>query len=174
MNNLLKFEIEEMNEVMQEEVTGFVVDSIDKANWCFRKLQTLKEAISENDRLADKEIERIEAWREKENKSHEEALEHFEIMLTQYFKELRARDPKAKLSTPYGKITSRKTKKWNYEEELVIAWAKENKIPVVKLTESLQKAELKKLFPEGVNTETGEVIEGVTIEEIESISIKLD
>ena len=173
MNNLARYEIEEMNEVMNEQVTGFVIDSLDKANWCFRKLKSLQEAILENDTLADKEIERIEAWREKENKAHEEAIEYFETMLTQYYKNIRAIDPKAKLTTPYGKVTSRKTQKYTYDDETLIKYAKVNNLPCVKVTESLMKNEFKKLCPGGVNPETGEVIDGVTIEEVESYTVKV-
>lgn len=174
MNNLMEFEIEEMNEVMQEEITGFVVDSLDTANWCFRKLQNIKKAIAENDALAQAEIDRITAWRDRENKMHEESVAFFEHHLTEYFKQLRASNPKSKLSTPYGKVTTRKTQKYTYDDETLIRYAKVNNIPCVKVTESLMKTEFKKLCPGGVNPETGEVIGGVTVEEIESISIKLD
>ena len=43
-----------------------------------------------------------------------------------------------------------------------------------RIKEELDKAAIKKAFKDGVNTETGEYIPGITIEEIESITVKVE
>lgn len=175
MNTLLKNEIDEMDEVMQEEVTGFKVDGLDSANWCFRKIRALQEQINSNKSLAADERARIDAWEKKENEAAENSIAYFEAVLTEYYKNLRAEDPKAKVSTPYGKISSRKSKKWSYNDKEVIEWAKDSGYKeLVRIKEELDKSTLKKTFKDGIDTNTGEIIPGVEIVEEESISIKVE
>ena len=176
LNALLKNEIDEMNEIMEEEVTGFKVDNIESANWCFRKIRALKEKIAETNELAEREIERINNWRRKENENAENSIAYFEGLLTEYYVQLKAQDPKAKVSTPYGKISSRKSKKWLYaNEDETKKWLKENgHIELIKVKEELDKANLKKAFKDGIDVETGEVIPGIAVVEEESITIKVE
>lgn len=171
LNSLLQEELKEI-----EEVQGFKITNIDEANWAFRKIRALKEEVKETNLLADKEIERIENWREKEIKTSIDNIEYFEGILTEYYMKLRSENPKAKLNTPYGKVTSRKSKKWNYQnEEEILKYLKENEYSdLIKVKEDINKAELKKMFKDGVNKETGEVLPGLEIKEEESISVKVE
>ncbi|WMJ81941.1 host-nuclease inhibitor Gam family protein [Clostridium sp. MB40-C1] len=175
LNTLLKNEIDEMNEVMEEEVTGFKVDSLDSANWCFRKIRALKEQIKNNKALADAEKMRIAMWEKKENESAENSISYFENLLTEYFKEEKSKDKKFKLSTPYGKVSSRKATKWNYNEKEVLEWAKNSDYKeLIRIKEELDKSTLKKTFKDGIDTTTGEIIPGVEIKEEETILVKAE
>lgn len=175
MNKLLKNEIDEMNEVMEEEVTRFKVDSLDSANWCFRKIRALQEEINTNTKLADEERARIDAWEKSQNKQAENSIAYFEGLLIEYYKSIKETDPRAKVNTPYGRIMSRKTKKWDYNEEEVLEWAKNNGYrEFIRVKEELDKSILKKTFKDGVDSNTGEIIPGVSVEEIERISIKVE
>lgn len=171
LNTLLQEELKGI-----EELEGFKITNIDEANWAFRKIRALKEEVKETNLLADKEIERIENWREKEIKTSIDNIEYFEGILTEYYMKLRSENPKAKLNTPYGKVTSRKSKKWNYQnEEEILKYLKENEYSdLIKVKEDINKAELKKMFKDGVNKETGEVLPGLEIKEEESISVKVE
>lgn len=171
LNTLLQEELKEI-----EELEGFKITNIDEANWAFRKIRALKEEVKETNLLADKEIERINSWREKETKASIDNIEYFEGLLTEYYMKLRNENPKAKLNTPYGKVTSRKSKKWNYQnEEEILKYLKENEYSdLIRVKEDINKAELKKVFKDGVNKETGEVLPGVEIKEEESISVKVE
>ncbi|BDR66694.1 phage protein [Clostridium tetani] len=171
LNSLLQEELKEI-----EEVQGFKITNIDEANWAFRKIRALQEEVKETNLLADKEKERIENWREKEIKTSMDNIEYFQGILTEYYMKLRSENPKAKLNTPYGKVTSRKSKKWNYQnEEEILKYLKENEYSdLIKVKEDINKAELKKMFKDGVNKETGEVLPGLEIKEEESISVKVE
>lgn len=171
LNSLLQEELKEI-----EELEGFKITNIDEANWAFRKIRALQEEVKETNLLADKEKERIENWREKEIKTSIDNIEYFEGILTEYYMKLRSENPKAKLNTPYGKVTSRKSKKWNYQnEEEILKYLKENEYSdLIKVKEDINKAELKKMFKDGVNKETGEVLPGLEIKEEESISVKVE
>ena len=120
MNNLVESEINEMNEILQEEVTGYKVENLDNANWCFRKIAALNTKINENMMLADKERLRIDTWETKENEAAEKAIKFFHGVLTEYFLKLKQADPKARISTPYGKVSTRKATKWTYSDELAL------------------------------------------------------
>lgn len=175
MNKLQELEVNELNEVMQEEVTNFKVDSIEKANWVFRKIKALQENITQNNNLAEQEFNRIQAWKDKENKPLEDSIEYLSSLVKGYFINLRAEDPKAKLSTPYGKISTRKNTSWEYEEETVLTYLASNGYEeLIRVKKEVDKANLKKVFKNGVNTETGEVLPGVQIEEVESINVKVE
>ena len=49
-----------------------------------------------------------------------------------------------------------------------------NEIDVIRVKEELDKTAFKKLCKDGVNQETGEVVPGVRVEVVESISIKAE
>ncbi|WP_125153135.1 host-nuclease inhibitor Gam family protein [Clostridium rectalis] len=170
INKLLKNEIDEL-----QEVQGFKVDSLDSANWCFRKIRALQEQVRENKALAEQEKERINAWERKENELAESNIVYFETILTEYYRKLKEENPKAKVNTPYGKISSRKSKKWSYNDKEVIEWAAKNGYDdLIRLKEELDKSTIKKTFKDGIDTNTGEIIPGIEITEEEKITIKVE
>lgn len=174
LNPLVESEINEIDEVI-EESSGYKVTDLDSANWCFRKIAALNEKIKENQDLAAKEKLRIETWEQRENESAKQSIEYFEGLLKEYYMRLKEENPKAKLTTPYGKVSSRKSTKWNYtNEESLFQYLKENNADLIRVKEEINKTELKKAYKEGVNTKTGELLPGVEISEEESISIKVE
>ena len=160
----------DLNEVKDQ----FEITNLQGATWCFRKLRAIEDKVEEVKSVAAMEIDRITEWLARETKSLEEDKAYFEGLLNAYYVKERAKDKKFKLSTPYGKVTARKTKKWTYDDEVVKAYVKEENLPFIRIKEELDKAAIKKAFKDGVNTETGEYIPGIRIEEVESISIKVE
>ena len=162
-------------DLKEERVQGFRIENLESATWCFRKLRAISDKEREIQEVAASEIERIECWKKEQLKQYESDAEFFQGCISAYFIEERAKDKKFKLSTPYGKVTARKTKKWIYEdEEALKKYVKENDIEVIKVKEELDKVTLKKIFKDGINQETGEVIPGVRIEESETITVKAE
>lgn len=156
---------------------------LDAANWCFRKLKAIEDKKREIKYLADKEKQRIIEWEKEELKAFKSSTDYFEMLLEDYYRQLREVDSKAKLSTPYGKVTSRKQQpKWNCEEDKTIEWLSNNNKDLIRVKKEIDKAELKKVYKiagnnvagNNVVTEDGEIVEGVSIEEREdTISIKV-
>jgi hypothetical protein len=170
MNTLLQNEVEEVIEH-----NGFKVTNIEGATWVFRKLRAYQVKKAEIDDLRAKEVERINLWHKKETEQIDGNIAYFEGLVAEYYKELKANDPKAKISTPYGKVSSRKTSKWNYsnEEETMKYLTSNGFNNLLRVKKELDKAELKKLFKDGVNQETGEIIPGIEITEEETIQVKV-
>ena len=171
MNALEKFELDEMEQIKEElEQSRFKVDSLEAANWCFRKLAVLEKQQSEIDALAQKEIERIQNWQQSEKKKIDFSKQFFECLLEEYFRSEREKNPKFKLSTPYGKVSSRKQQpKWTYDDEKLLNYLESAGLKdFIRIKKEVDKAALKKAV-EVVNgqavTEDGEIIDGITIEE---------
>lgn len=171
MNILLEHDLQEVQGVKEE----FRVTDLQGATWALRKLRALNEKIEEINATAVEEISRINEWAEKEVKSLNDDKEYFEGLLSAYYVEERAKDKKFKLSTPYGKVTSRKTTKYIYEDEQAIMdYCNTNEIDVIRVKEELDKTAFKKLCKDGVNQVTGEIVPGVRVETVENISIKAE
>ena len=160
----------DLNEVKDQ----FEITNLQGATWCFRKLRAIEDKVEEVTSVAALEIDRITQWLTRETKSLEEDKAYFEGLLNAYYVKERAKDKKFKLSTPYGKVTARKTKKWTYDEEIVKAYVKAEELPFIRVKEELDKSALKKAFKDGINTETGEYVPGIVIEEIENITVKVE
>lgn len=153
----------------------FEVSDLQSATWCFRKLRAVEEKIKQVTSVAAVEIDIITEWLVGEVKSLESDKAYFEGLLNEYYVKERAKDKKFKLSTPYGKVTSRKTSKYIYEDEQAIMdYCYKNEIDAIRVKTELDKTALKKFCKDGVNQETGEIVPGIRIEKVESISIKVE
>ena len=167
-NVLLQNDLEEVRE-------AFAINDLQGATWAFRKLRAIEDKKNEFTSIATEEKNRIDEWLSKESKSLDDDKAYFEGLLSAYYIEERAKDKKFKLSTPYGKVTSRKTEKYIYEDEQAIMdYCNMNEIDVIRVKEELDKAAFKKICKGGVNQETGEVVPGVRVETVESISVKAE
>lgn len=135
---------------------------------------------SEYDSLAKskkEEVGRLELFYDSELAKIDEKRKFFEMLITSYYSYQREKNPSYKLKTPWGKVTQRKTKSPAWEDEAAtLDWLKKtNRIDLVKVEESLRKAELKKAFvmADGhyIDESTGEIVPGVTVEEKTTIKV---
>lgn len=152
----------------------FQVKDLQSATWVFRRLREIEEKINEITSVAIDEKVRINEWLFNETKSLQQDKEYFEGLLSAYYIQERTKDKRFKLSTPYGKVTTRKNKKWIYDDEVVKEYIKAENLPYIRVKEELDKTSLKKEFKDGINPITGEIVPGITIEETESITIKAE
>lgn len=168
-NTLIQNDLQEVRE-------GFKIEDLEGATWAFRKLRAIESKEANVKAIAEEETTRINNWKETELKQYEADRRYFEFLLSEYYKNEKAKDNKFKLSTPYGKVTSKKSKSWAYYDEgALIKYLKDNdKAELVRVKEELNKAEIKKVFKDGVDKETGEVLPFVSIEETESITVKVE
>lgn len=158
--NLL--EQQEINQLETEEIKeSFSVDSLEKASWAFKKIAALNSRIKEKEELAALEKARIDDWLTSDTKSDKESILYFESLLTSYYVQLKEVDPKAKLSTPYGKVTSRKLQpKWEFDEERAIEYFRNNKLDeLINVKESIDKTKAKKVFNIVQNNEQIKVVD---------------
>ena len=138
-----------LNQDLQEQREGFKIENLEGCTWAFRKIRAIENKKTEIEAIAAAEIERINNWKEQELKQYEGDKEFFEGLLTNYYIEEKAQDKKFKLSTPYGKVTSRKTKKWFYEEEQLIDYLDMEDPKGVRVKKEIDKTYLKDKYKDG-------------------------
>lgn len=135
---------EEQNEQEQE---GFKIDSLDLANWAFKKISILQREIEEKEAYAEREKERIDKWLAKETQAEKDSIAFFETHLVSYYQQLRAADPKAKLSTPAGKVSSRKRQpKWEIKDDAAIEYLQTAAPDKIETQYKYNKTEFKKMI----------------------------
>ena len=158
----------------------FKIENLKGASWALRKIKECKESILEKEELAKAEKERIEEWLNNETKSDLVSLEYFNGLLIEYYKELKQKDPKAKITTPYGKVTARKNKKWNYgNEEKLLKYLDSNGYKnLIRTKQEINKTDLKESFlikdEIVLDKNTGEVIPEISVIEEENINVKVE
>ena len=164
----------------KEQEDKFIIDDDNKADWALQKIKEHKETIKEKEQLAEQRINQIETWLEEETEKIENEIENLRYMLYEYAEQLKEENPDLKThSLPFGKLKFRKQRaKWRYKDEL-LDYAEKNIPDVIKTKKQVNKRELKKkcevVNGKVINKETGEVIEGVEIEERgEKFDIKVE
>ncbi|GGN66348.1 host-nuclease inhibitor Gam family protein [Oceanobacillus indicireducens] len=158
----------------QVEQEAFEIKDDQAANWALRKIKQLKEQQEENTALAEAEISKIEAWLQSVNGEAQGSIDYFQGLLAKYAMSKRESDPKFKSKKlPNGAVRFKKQQpKWHYDDKKLVESLKESgETDLIRIKEEPNKTALKKLFvvQEGkvINPGTGEVIEGVTVEERE-------
>ncbi|TDX53156.1 host-nuclease inhibitor Gam family protein [Orenia marismortui] len=160
--------VEEVNEENQEQ---FMISDDSKADLALEKLRELTARKKEKEELAAERKLMIDRWLSDETSKIDTKIEYFEDLLADYARMLKERDPKLKTySLPFGKLKFRKQKpKWKYEEDKLLRFLKLTGIDAIKVKEKVDKQALKNMVKivgnKVVHTETGEVIDGVEIEE---------
>lgn len=151
-------------ELELKDVESFVVDSKERAVWAMRIIAEHTKAIDENNDIANKEIMRIEGWREAANKPHQDSIKYFTELLEGYHRKLyEETDGKTKtVKLPHGELKIRvQEPTFTRDNEGLINFCKDNGLDFVEITESLVWSNLKKaidITDDGTVylTETGE------------------
>lgn len=146
----------------------FVVTTAAEADWVLMKLGEIERLEAQNKELANNNINRIQDWLDKQNAKTTNSKNYFNQLLTDYIFEEKANNPKFKLVTPNGKLSTRKSQpKWEYNDNDLIKSLKDNdETDFIKLKESVDKASLKKVakVKDGkVYSPNGVALEGVTV-----------
>ena len=190
MNWLLDEEIEELNEFLSistnedenetEQKNRFSITDLSSLNWVLRKLSALNKSHNEDLALFNEEIARISKWFDKQKESHTASVEYLEGLVSEYAKAQRAIDPKWKQRGPYGLVSFRKAKKYDYgDEEKLVKYLDDNGMgEFVKVVKTPIKTELKKALTitkdgKAIFTSTGEILP-ISVEETEDVTIKLE
>ena len=153
---------------MGEEKEKFEVNSLSSADWAIRKIKELEANIKQNNDFAEAEKIRLEQWLESENHKYQESIEYFNGLLNHYLQELRKDNPKAKISTPHGTVSTRKNpKQWTYSDDVLAELEEKEMFEFIRIKKEVDKKELKKILSvtdDGIVANSdGEVIKGVTV-----------
>jgi len=145
MNALEKFDLEDDEEISKPE---FVVNNLSSATWVMRKLRALDTQDAAINADADEQIKAINEWRDSELEKNSGSRANFHGYLWAYLDQLREEDPKARISTPYGTVSTRKTPasvEWSDAD--LLASLKEQKLSgLIRVKEEPDKKAIKKEF----------------------------
>ncbi|TDX49122.1 host-nuclease inhibitor Gam family protein [Orenia marismortui] len=161
---------EEMKENQEQE--RFVITDDAKADWALEKLRELEAKKKDKEEIAAKRKEMIDNWLEQETETINKSIDYFKGILTEYAMKLKEQDPELKThKLPFGALRFRSQRpKWNYDNDKLVESVEGAGLnDLIKVDKSVNKREFKKLVEVvngmAINKDTGEVIEGVTIEE---------
>lgn len=161
---------------MTEEKENFVIDTESKADWALKKLGEINKQIDNVNNRADVQRKAIDDWENGELSKLEENKQYFENLLNDFMENQLEINPKYKLSSPFGRLSTRKTKKWTYDVDKLVDEYKDTDL--VKTTFKLDKNALKKRIKvvddKYIDTETGAVVDGLNIDENQQITIKAE
>lgn len=169
-------------EVQDVDEERFVIDSDEKADWALRKIAEAENEIEKVEYFAETQIRQIENWKAKQTEKHNNSIEYFKSLLAEYLHNKRKENPKLKsITLPTGNVGFRKKPvKWVYNDEVVLKTLEsENLDDFIKIEKKLDKQSIKKAFEvvngKVINPETGQVIEGIEIQEQgESLNVRLN
>lgn len=168
---------QEANTARYEEETTFEINSEALADWAFKKIKRAQTKIQQRKDYAESEKKKIDTWLQKENQDEQSSVTFFETHLIRYYQNLRMEDEKAKLSTPNGKVSSRRRQPtWRFDDEKTIEYLKKAAPDAVeeKTEYVYNKTQVKKMFTpveiEGtlkIVNENGEFVDIATLQENE-------
>lgn len=173
-----KQDVVEMFEPLEAKEEGFCIKNTMEADWAFKKIRAKKEEFEEKKNYILSCMARYEEYLADVTQEYEKSVEHLEFLLTDYAKREMAQNPKFKLKTAEGSVVCRHSKKWNYDDEKVLDYLKNNDLSeFVRIKEEINKSELKKAMQvtDGLVSVplTGEIIDGITVTDEENYSVSL-
>lgn len=160
---------------MVEQKEEFKITNLEGATWAFKKLKAIDEKEAEIKEVAAKEIETVKQWEQKELDQYERDRDYFNFLLNSYYREQRRINKKFKLSTPWGKVTSRKTQQIFIKDEAqALKHFEESDIKAIRVKKELDKKYINTNYKGGIDQITGEILPFMYVEDIETITIKID
>ena len=112
----------------------FVIDTLAKAAWAMRKYREAAQRVEINEGLAFSERTRISEWLEGVNKPFLDDMDFFAAHLEGFARKERAEGRKS-VSVPDGVVQTRtKQPAFEIDKEAFIAWAKEHKPDLLRVT----------------------------------------
>ena len=163
----------------------FRVTDLNSADWCLEKIAEKEALISEVRDLATAKKQLIDRWEQKETERHLRSIQFFQYLLGQYLAEQREKDPKFKISTPMGLVSTRAQQpEWNIEDEDRVIELLEisGQSAFIRVKKELKKGDIKKACTEIRNgvpiliTGTDQVmLQGIKVEErLPKLTVKIN
>ena len=103
--------------------------------------------------------------------------QYLQYLIKTYLDKKREEDPKYKITTAIGTVSTRKSTNWKYDDEKLLDFFKKNDMTkFIRVKEEVNKVDFKKeaiVTDSGVVvTEAGEIIDGVEVTQEEKLSIR--
>lgn len=169
MNALQNDEINELNN--ERTVEAWKIESLESADWALRKIEALTADNAEKLELKNNEIKRLNDWYLKSTDANNFSIKFMQAKLKEYLDSKRKTDPKYKISTPHGTVSTRKGSKKLCvidNDKAVQALMSAGLEDLIKTTKKVSVADLKKVSADAngrVISPDGVIIDGVQYEQ---------
>lgn len=161
-------ELLEMNKPDGIENEGFVVDTLEKADWAMGKIKLEREKMAQNEELVKARIEQLQEWLKKKNEASQGSITFFENLLVPFVQEQIKDSKKKSINLPSGTVGFRKATKTIKDDKLILDFVRANCSKYIKLEEKLDMAGFKKSCTVAggrLITSDGEVVPGYEVTE---------
>ncbi|AEE95754.1 host-nuclease inhibitor Gam family protein [Mahella australiensis] len=174
-------EYETENMLIDEELgqtdEGWRITDDNQADWALEKIAAIDAEYRRKEVVAKNKIAQVQEWLDKQKEQAEQQRSFFCALLKQYFESLPATAVKQTKTQKIYKLPSgvlrlkQQQPEYLKDEDKLLEWVKTNKPQFVKIKESVNWSSLKELVAtagdKAVDTQTGEVIDGIEIVERE-------
>ena len=180
----------EAAETNEEQITNnevllkprFEVDTLSKADWCFKRIRSLEEEQVKLKEYVKEEKNKYDNFLEKELDRIDKGIEHFKILIQMFVDKETEKDPKFKLKTVNGSASYGKEQtKLEFDDSEMLKYCKDNNLNQfvnVKTEEKLDKANFKKYLQITENgsviTEDGEVMGNIFVNKFRNFNVKIN
>ena len=145
MNALEQYDLEDNKEISKP---AFEVNDLKSATWVMRKLRALDIKDAETNATADEQIQSLNDWRDKQLADNDANRGFLQGYLGTYLDRLRVDDPKARIETPYGTVSTRKSPagvQWS-DKDVVASLEKQKLDSLIRIKKEPNKTAIKKAF----------------------------
>lgn len=151
------------------------IDSMEKADWALGKINIARKKMQQNADYVQAQVEKLQAWLEKQNQEQESTIAFFEGKLAPYLEDELKGGKKKSIKLPNGTAGFRKTTKTVKNDKILFDFVKENYTTYIKQVEKLDMAEFKKVCH--INngklvTEDGAIVPGYEVFEENTLYTK--
>lgn len=158
---------------MNEEHEQYCIKNDADANWAFQMLAEITKKKEE--RLAQYKlfVDQNEEWKKREIGKLEDDMERMQYFIEEY----RQTQPDGKINVPAGKTVVRHSKAIEYNDNELIKFVEANYPDYINNKPSVIKGELKKKLTAANGNfvdENGQIVQGMTYTEQESVSYKVN
>ncbi|WP_213997011.1 host-nuclease inhibitor Gam family protein [Tepidanaerobacter syntrophicus] len=174
-------EYEIINDIADDMVSikdGWQITDDNKADWALEKIAAIDADLARKEMAAQNKIAQIQEWLAKEKAQADQQRSFFEVKLREYFEILPAKVIKETKTQKSYKLPSG-TLKIKYrgpkiirDDAKLLAWVNQNKPRFVKIKQSVDWSGLKELTKidgdKVIDIQTGEIIDGIIVEQIGS------
>ena len=167
----------EENDNDEVEKKQFEIEDLSGVDWALRKIQKNTEALKETKDYVDNEKMKYDLFYKRQQEMTENNNQYLQYLIKNYLDKKREEDPKYKITTAIGTVSTKKSTNWKYDDEKLLEFFKKNDMTeFIRVKEEVNKVDFKKAVVVTdsvvVVPKTGEVVDGVEVTQEEKLSIK--
>lgn len=167
----------EENDNDEVEKKQFEIEDLSGVDWALRKIQKNTERLKETKDYVDNEKMKYDLLYKRQQEMTENNNQYLRYLIKNFLDAKRKEDPKYKITTAIGTVSTRNKTNWKYDDEKLLDFFKKNDMTkYIKFKEEVNTVDFKKeaiVTDSGVVvTEAGEIIDGVEVTQEEKLLIR--